>query len=196
MRCAFCDEEVRLPPLSGRSATIRCRPSRCVITSPDAGSLWSTRARSWRSKIAKRQSDQLPLERRVWRIEKLDDAETRRLLEHAARIGEGLETESAVGFPESALADSAEWKIELIEMNERIVHHRPARPSLLQHAVNDAAFAAEEVQHQRPFALVDDLQRLGQIAIRNHRKQRTENLLAHRRRIAGNVLHDRHRHLA
>src|SRR2546428_421102 len=87
--------------------------------------------------------DQLLLELRVRWIEKLNGAEARRLLEHAARVRERLEAEEAMGLAHAALPHSTEGEIELIEMDQRVVDHRAARPGISHDGVDDLPFAAE-----------------------------------------------------
>src|ERR1700741_4242571 len=79
--------------------------------------------------------DQLLFQLRVRRIHQLNPAEGQRLLEDAARGREGFESETAVRFSHAALADAAEWQVQLIEVDQRVVQHRAAGARLAQDAI-------------------------------------------------------------
>src|ERR1051326_8234895 len=135
--------------------------------------------RSIRLEIPQRQIDQLLFELRVRRVEKLDRAESRRLLEDAAGVGEGFEAETAVRFADAALADAAEREVELVEVDEGVVDDGAAGAGAADDVADDALAAAEDVEDERMFAGLDDAEGVVDRAVRHHRQHRAENLLLH-----------------
>src|ERR1043165_266589 len=96
--------------------------------------------------VAKGQIDQFLLQFRIRRIQQLNETPARRLLEHAARVGEGFEAEAAVAFADAAVADAAERQVELVELQQRVVDGRAAGACAAENVALHAAVAAEEVE--------------------------------------------------
>src|SRR6266545_4034914 len=108
------------------------------------------------SEVLEGQIDQLLLEVGVRRIQQLNHAEARRLLEDAARVREGLEAEEAVRLSDAAVADAAERQVELVEVQQRVVDGRAAGAGVAEDVALHAAVAAEEVEHERRLAGTND----------------------------------------
>src|SRR3954451_18610303 len=123
--------------------------------------------------------DQLLFQLRVWRIHQLNAAEGQRLFEHAARVGKRLKSETAVRFSDVALADAAEWKIQMIEVNQCVVDGGAAGAGLAQSTFLHLAIDAAQIQPERLLACGDRLQCFAEVAIGLHREERAEDLLLH-----------------
>src|SRR5947209_4921672 len=119
-----------------------------------------------RSEVAQHKVDDLALERRERRIEQRDAADLQRLLEHAARIRERLETEEAVRPAHAAFSDPAKRKVQLVEVQQRVIDDRSTRAGVADVALDDVPVAAEDVHDERLLALADDAERFGAVAER------------------------------
>src|SRR5687767_2753579 len=102
--------------------------------------------------------------------EHFDGAEGEALVEDAAGVGEGFEAGEAVGFADAAVADAAERQLELVEVDHGVVDRGAAGAGAGDDLARDPAVAAEDVEDERLLPRVDDVERLFERAVGQHRQ--------------------------
>ncbi|EAU65357.1 conserved hypothetical protein [Stigmatella aurantiaca DW4/3-1] len=101
------------------------------------------------------------------------------LCQHRALVAERPEAVVAVVAAQSAQAHAAEGQVRVDEVQEHVVHHRPARGGVLEDVLDALRVLAEDVQGERLAARADVRVHLVQLLERHHGQHGAENLLLH-----------------
>lgn len=98
-------------------------------------------------------------------------------------VREGVEARLAVIGAHSARSDPAEGQIGHREVQDGVVQRDAAGRGVRDDVVEHVVALAERVERQRLLAVVDEPDRLVDVADREHRQDRPEDLVVHHGRI-------------
>ena len=110
-------------------------------------------------------------------------------------MGEGQEAFLAVIVPHTGITNPAERQVVLGHVHQGIIDAHAAGMGVVHHMLLVGLVIAKEIQRQRPWPVIDVMDRLVQTAVTDDRQDRAENLVLHHLHVRRGLQHQCQRNL-